>query len=101
MSHTALFIGGPADGELREMECERGTSIAVAVSPSIRTLLQSMKDAVVPREPSFTTAWYHPQKLNFFGTILMVHVWENMPNELLEHRLLAHLLSDKAKAAIV
>lgn len=94
MTVTTLFVGGPLDGEVREIPDNE---------PVIKGAVITRPDwtVAVADEPIGRIVNYIERRLNFFGTVLGVHVAEGTPQERFEATLYTHLLSDLGKQLVV
>ena len=64
-------------------------------------LLQALRDGTDYLGPGTQEVIYNPKVIDFFGTLLRVHVMEGTPAERWEATLATYLLSDIAKGLIV
>lgn len=99
MSGPVLLVGGPFDGVSMTAPDPAGP---VSVNVPSRELVQALREGVpLDGAPDLDVAVYQPKILDFFGTLLRVHVMEGTPAERWEASLATCLLSDLGKELII
>lgn len=98
-SVNTLLVGGPHDGEVREVESVH-SPIWVSEVDTQDASFSSDFDAIVPIKTR--VSGYFPQTLAFFKVPLQVHVHETLEGDerRLQFRLAEHLLSEKGKQVV-
>lgn len=92
-----LFLGGPLDGQVRDVEPSR-VGAPIAVVEPIEDPFAAFRRADDPAR-SIPTAkrFYHYERLGLFGALLAVYVFEGMTPPERDARAREHLLSPLAK----
>lgn len=101
---VTLMVGGPLDGQVLAL-VKQEPHIRAAIPPKM-----GLRDYIGyhnPEEPitspmaEYGEVLYVETKLNFFSTILRVHIMQGLPAERMEATLYTHLLSDVGKSLVV
>lgn len=94
MSQTALLIGGPRDGEVMTA-CGDEYRIAIAELPEITAKWLTEQESFSSL-PVVKTRYYMKRRVNVFGQVLSLWVYELLPKELWDLAAAKHLLSPLA-----
>lgn len=98
MTHTAIFLGGPADGQLLTVE----DPLRHVVVPQVDTETLFREEEESPFAPlPLKKVTYESVRISFFGANLLAFTPTDLSDAGLQDAAVRHLLAPNARAALV